>query len=296
MAETFSTWHNWSRECRFRMVEISIPPRTAFLPFHSAAVSGAPPASKSTASTSATKPSAPPRRMSPPARIQEFQIQQSSLDLSTELTSSGSVNVTTKSGTNDYHGEGYYYFRDQTLDANLPGGSDNYFSAQSIRRQLWRTHSERQALFLSGWRTHQAGLCSTRFCRAAPFPALTGSYNSPFREVEGAGTHRLADQQQVQVFLSFFLRSEPQRAGDHSQQLSAFRQCESHAGPRHGAGLQHRDLHAQHSFRLHEIPQWNRGCGRRDQSSSILFPGIELAIGSDPDCLTAGRGFFLFRA
>ncbi|MGA7377200.1 MAG: carboxypeptidase regulatory-like domain-containing protein, partial [Candidatus Sulfotelmatobacter sp.] len=57
----------------------------------------------------------------PASGIQEFQIQQSSLDLSTELTSSGSVNVTTKSGTNKYHGEGYYYFRDQTFDANLPG-------------------------------------------------------------------------------------------------------------------------------------------------------------------------------
>ncbi|MFY9977569.1 MAG: carboxypeptidase regulatory-like domain-containing protein, partial [Candidatus Sulfotelmatobacter sp.] len=46
----------------------------------------------------------------PMGAIQEFQIQQSSLDLSTELTSSGSVNVTTKSGTNHVHGEGYYYF------------------------------------------------------------------------------------------------------------------------------------------------------------------------------------------
>src|ERR1700724_2710069 len=38
--------------------------------------------------------------------IQEFQIGQSSLDLSTELTSSGSVNVVTRSGSNNYRGEG----------------------------------------------------------------------------------------------------------------------------------------------------------------------------------------------
>src|ERR1051326_1118278 len=63
----------------------------------------------------------------PQGSIQEFQLQQSSLDLSTELTSSGSVNVTTKSGTNAYHGEGYYYFRDQSLNAKLPGGTDNPF-------------------------------------------------------------------------------------------------------------------------------------------------------------------------
>ena len=45
----------------------------------------------------------------PIGAIQESSLQQSSLDLSTELTSSGSVNVTTKSGTNGLHGEGFYY-------------------------------------------------------------------------------------------------------------------------------------------------------------------------------------------
>src|SRR5919108_1366631 len=39
----------------------------------------------------------------PLGAIQESSLQQSSLDLSTELTSSGSVNVTTKSGTNSLH-------------------------------------------------------------------------------------------------------------------------------------------------------------------------------------------------
>src|SRR5271167_2626352 len=38
----------------------------------------------------------------PSSAIQEFQISQSSLDLSTELTSSGAVNVTTRSGTNSF--------------------------------------------------------------------------------------------------------------------------------------------------------------------------------------------------
>src|ERR1700730_14172907 len=53
----------------------------------------------------------------PMGAIQESSLQQSSLDLSTELTSSGSVNVTTKSGTDGLHGEGFYYFRDESLNA-----------------------------------------------------------------------------------------------------------------------------------------------------------------------------------
>ena len=63
----------------------------------------------------------------PLGAIQESSLQQSSLDLSTELTSSGSVNVSTKSGTNALHGEGFYYFRDQSLNASLPGASKNPF-------------------------------------------------------------------------------------------------------------------------------------------------------------------------
>ena len=43
----------------------------------------------------------------PMGAIQESSLQQSSLDLSTELTSSGSVSITTKSGTNTLHGEGF---------------------------------------------------------------------------------------------------------------------------------------------------------------------------------------------
>src|SRR5207253_7717605 len=45
--------------------------------------------------------------------IQEFNISQSTLDLSSELSSSGVVNVSTRTGTNNYHGEGFYLFRDR---------------------------------------------------------------------------------------------------------------------------------------------------------------------------------------
>src|SRR5438552_7447674 len=72
----------------------------------------------------------------PLGSIQDSSLQQSSLDLSTELTSSGSVNVTTKSGTNGLHGEGFYYFRDQSLNANLPGASHNPFQSNQFGGNL----------------------------------------------------------------------------------------------------------------------------------------------------------------
>jgi len=55
----------------------------------------------------------------PASAIQEFQVSQSSLDLSTELTSSGAVNVVTRSGSNKWHGEGFYLFRDSSAGADI---------------------------------------------------------------------------------------------------------------------------------------------------------------------------------
>src|SRR5208337_3355347 len=56
----------------------------------------------------------------PASGIQEFQLSQSSMDLSTELTTSGAVNVTTRSGANQIHGEAFEFFRDSSLSAALP--------------------------------------------------------------------------------------------------------------------------------------------------------------------------------
>jgi hypothetical protein len=78
----------------------------------------------------------------PLGAIQESSLQQSSLDFSTELTSSGSVNVVTKSGTNSLHGDGFYYFRDQSLNAALPGDSTNPFQRNQFGGSLGRAHHQ----------------------------------------------------------------------------------------------------------------------------------------------------------
>ncbi len=51
--------------------------------------------------------------------IQEFSVQQSSLDLSTDLTSSGAVNIITRSGENTPHGSGFGFFRRSELAASI---------------------------------------------------------------------------------------------------------------------------------------------------------------------------------
>src|SRR6201981_3604487 len=59
----------------------------------------------------------------PSSAIAEFQLAELTLDLSNDLTSSGAVNVATKSGTNALHGEGFGLFRDNSQAAVYPGGA-----------------------------------------------------------------------------------------------------------------------------------------------------------------------------
>ena len=49
--------------------------------------------------------------------VQEFQISTTNFDLSTGITGFGSVNVVTRQGGNDFHGAGYFYFRDHNIAA-----------------------------------------------------------------------------------------------------------------------------------------------------------------------------------
>ncbi len=49
--------------------------------------------------------------------VQEFQLSSANFDLSTGITAFGAVNIVTRSGGNDFHGAGYFYFRDDHTSA-----------------------------------------------------------------------------------------------------------------------------------------------------------------------------------
>jgi hypothetical protein len=49
--------------------------------------------------------------------VQEFQISSTNFDLSTGITAFGAINIVTRSGGNDFHGAGYFYFRDHNMAA-----------------------------------------------------------------------------------------------------------------------------------------------------------------------------------
>jgi Carboxypeptidase regulatory-like domain len=112
--------------------------------------------------------------------IKEFQVSQSSLDLATELTSSGTVNITTRSGSNTLHGDGFFNYRGDATSAkfgNPPAVFDRKQYGVSLGGPLIK---DKLFVFGSGERTAQNLLASVK--PASPFQNLAGTFNSPFRD------------------------------------------------------------------------------------------------------------------
>ena len=225
----------------------------------------------------------------PMGAIQESSLQQSSLDLSTELTSSGSVNITTKSGTNALHGEGFYYFRDQSLNANLPGASHNPFQRNQFGGSLGgRIIKDKLFFFFDAERTKQDLLDPV--LPGGAFAGQTGSFDSPFRETETIGRvdyqanrykafYRFTYDQNKSV-LPFIPNSfQPFANVDHARD--------------HVVGVDFNFGSLTNSVRF-GYTKFENGIKDAVTGSSIFnpAPGIELAIGADPFCLTAGADVF----
>ena len=118
----------------------------------------------------------------PASAIDEFQLSQSSLDLSNDLTSSGAVNVTTKSGTNTFHGEAFEFIRDHSFAANVPGGHDFPFQRNQFGGKFGGPIIKNKLFFfLDGERTKQDALAAVDLT-GSPFASFGGGFSQPFRE------------------------------------------------------------------------------------------------------------------
>jgi hypothetical protein len=212
------------------------------------------------------------------------------LDLSTELTSSGSVNVTTRSGTNSYHGEGYYYFRDQKFDANLPGNTDNYFQRNQFGGSFGGAFiKDKLFFFVDGERTKQDLL--NPVLSGAPFQALTGNYNSPFREGEVVGRLDWQINNNYKLFYRFSYDENKDVLAVLPNVFQPFANV-NHT-PVHAVGLDFNTGSFTHSIRFgytkfrNSIVDATIGTGIYDP-----LPGIELAMGTDPTCTLSGQDYF----
>jgi Carboxypeptidase regulatory-like domain len=81
--------------------------------------------------------------------VLEFQSSSVNFDLSTGIAAGGAVNVVTKGGTNQWHGDGYFYFRDHNMAA-YPGLKRNPANPNPFfaRRNPGATVGGKPSLFL----------------------------------------------------------------------------------------------------------------------------------------------------
>jgi hypothetical protein len=219
----------------------------------------------------------------PSSAIQEFQIGESMLDLSTELTSSGSVNVTTRSGTNSYHGEAYYGFRDQVMDADLPGPTAPYFQRNQYGGNFGGAIlPDKLFFFLDGERTQQGFVQPV--LAAPPFQADTGGFAAPFKEGEVVG--RL-DWQITPKYKMFYRFSYDQNNDVSAFVPSSFQPMDNVTHTRdHALGLDFTSGTFTNSIRFGYMKFYNHiATGVTSTTPFNPTSPIELAIGSDPLCI-----------
>jgi hypothetical protein len=221
----------------------------------------------------------------PSSAIQEFQIEQSSLDLSSGMTSSGAVNISTRSGTNAYHGEAYYAGRSHDLAARV-GPEDLFFRREQFGTNFAGPIKKDKVFFFIDWeRSRQDYAAPVQL--AGPFAPLSTSINQPFKEhdVFGRMDWQATDKLKVFYRYTYNINSnvvpyipdtfQPFLNRDHAQD--------------HLAGFDLTTGKFTHSFRF-EFLRFANAIADAVAGSSISdpAPGIELAIGGDPFCLTAG--------
>ncbi len=137
--------------------------------------------------------------------IQEFQITQSTMDLSNGLSSSGVVNVSTKSGTNALHGSGYEYYRSSNVDASLPkpaGQPDPNCHRNQYGGTLGGSFiKDKLFYFAEGDATYQN--LFTPVVYALPFQNFGGGYNSPYKNPNFLGRLDYVAPHNVKLFFRY---------------------------------------------------------------------------------------------
>jgi len=120
--------------------------------------------------------------------IQEFQLSSANFDLATPTTMQGAVNMVTRSGTNDFHGSAYIFYRDHLMAA-YPGYSrgtarynpDPYFARKNPGFMLAGPILKEKLFYFGNYEyTGQASAVSV-YPDLASIQPNQGIFTSPFR-------------------------------------------------------------------------------------------------------------------
>ncbi len=113
--------------------------------------------------------------------VQEFQLSRSSFDLSTSLTTTGAININTRTGSNEFHGSGFYFWRNQKIGARR---FDEIEKAESSRTQQGFRFGGpivKDKLFFFTNGEHSSELAQNVVQINPPFPQFSAAESLPIR-------------------------------------------------------------------------------------------------------------------
>lgn len=226
----------------------------------------------------------------PASAIQEFQVEQSSLDLSTELTSSGAVNVVTRSGSNKWHGEGFYLFRDASTAANI-ANTQLPFQRNNFGGNLGGYLIKDKLFFFADAERLKQDLQNPVATQGA-LAGLSGAFNSPFRETEGVAKLNWKISDNMSAFYRFSYEQNHSIRGFIQNSFQPF--LNQNNTPAHVVGWDYTQGSFTHQVRFGWM-KFRNGIGDATTNLSGAInpvPNISLTIGPDLACLTGGLDAF----
>ena len=117
--------------------------------------------------------------------MQEFQVSTVNFDLTTGLTNGAAINITTRSGGNELHGTGFYFFRDHNFAAypalnREPANPDPFFQRRQYGFAIGGPIQKDRFFFFGTYeRNEQRGVVSTTLL-TPEFASLSRITRSPF--------------------------------------------------------------------------------------------------------------------
>lgn len=162
--------------------------------------------------------------------VQEFQVSQSTFDPSTSLSSSGAVNIVTKSGSNDFHGSAFLYYRDEEVAAlpttrtGDPATDANLESAEFDREQGGFEFGgpfikDTLFFFVNYEKVNQDG---STFTSLPLFPTFNGAVTTPFNDNLGIGRLDWNVTDSINAFFRFSTETNDAATGFGGASLAPF--------------------------------------------------------------------------
>ncbi|MCZ2153245.1 MAG: TonB-dependent receptor [Bryobacterales bacterium] len=138
--------------------------------------------------------------------IREFQISTVNFDLSTGLTGAGAINVATRYGGNDFHGSGFFFFRDHNMSAypalrREPTNPDPFFARRQAGFSLGGPIQKNRLFFFTNFEHMNQDGAVTVQPRATDFSTFGGIFpsNLTSNQVTARIDYRLNDKNSLFV-------------------------------------------------------------------------------------------------